>query len=62
MFPDIDEMDSAIKKADDSADVRRDKCEEAIEADDSADVRVDKYNETIGVNYSAKTQNYSRGR
>ena len=36
-------MDSVIKKADDSADVRVDKYAEATKADDSADVRVDKY-------------------
>ena len=53
MFPDIDDMDSSIKKADDSADVRVDKYEEAIEANNNADVPIDKYNETIGVNNSA---------
>ena len=42
MFPDIDEMDLAIQKADASADVRKDKYDEAIRADASADVRVDK--------------------
>ena len=57
MFPNIDDMDSAIRKADDSADVRKIKYQKdaTIEVNSSADVHKIKYkmDATIEVNSSA---------